>query len=305
MHKGDELGIHSFDHKLVKTHLQIKEILESRWEARTERLGLHNYLDYRNLIIKHILTIIILNTCQAFLRTGKQTTEADMKNRRNYYRLLQVQPDAPLEVIRASYRTLMNQLGKHPDHGGEHWEAAVLNEAYATLTNPEKRAEYDKQLFEHYTKKPFGMQSANKQPRIKFYCPFCKRPLARKSEPHENCSTCKSPLHSDAHRTSERCRRSVARIKKSGKLRYYSDWPQKAREAEIVDLSPKGVRFTCCESLKPGTTVKISSAFLKGIVKIVNCQKRARPGRSSYIIGAQFLTVQLAEPKGSFFSASA
>ena len=28
-----------------------------------------------------------------------------MRNRRNYYRLLQVQPDAPLEIIRASYRT--------------------------------------------------------------------------------------------------------------------------------------------------------------------------------------------------------
>jgi predicted transcriptional regulator len=33
-----------------------------------------------------------------------------MKNRRNYYRILQVQPDAPVEIIRASYRTMMREL---------------------------------------------------------------------------------------------------------------------------------------------------------------------------------------------------
>lgn len=225
-----------------------------------------------------------------------------MKNRRNYYRLLQVQPDAPLEIIRASYHTLMNKLGKHPDRGGEHWEAVILNEAYATLSNSKKRAEYDKELFERYTKKPFALRGSNKQPLIKYYCPFCKRPLARKSAPDERCDTCKSPLHSDVSRPPDKCRRSIARIKKSGKIRYYSNWPQKAREAEIVDLSPKGMRFTCSEALTPDSHVKVSSTFLKGIVKIINCQKKAR---SVYVIGAQFLTVELADSRGSFFSTSA
>ena len=36
------------------------------------------------------------------------------KNRRNYYRLLHVQPDAPTEVIKSSYRTLMRTLKRHP-----------------------------------------------------------------------------------------------------------------------------------------------------------------------------------------------
>jgi hypothetical protein len=39
------------------------------------------------------------------------------QNRRNYYRILHVQPDAPMEVIRASYRTLMQKLRFHPDLG--------------------------------------------------------------------------------------------------------------------------------------------------------------------------------------------
>ncbi len=52
-----------------------------------------------------------------------------MKNRRNYYRILQVQPDASPEVIRASYKTIMRELKTHPDLGGGHWNATLVNEA--------------------------------------------------------------------------------------------------------------------------------------------------------------------------------
>ena len=65
------------------------------------------------------------------------------KNRRNYYRILHVQPEAPLEIIRASYRTLMGPLRAHPDLGGDHEAAALINEAWAVLGDPEKRRAYD------------------------------------------------------------------------------------------------------------------------------------------------------------------
>ena len=32
-----------------------------------------------------------------------------MQNRRNYYRILHVQQDAPVEIIKTSYRTLMHR----------------------------------------------------------------------------------------------------------------------------------------------------------------------------------------------------
>lgn len=70
-----------------------------------------------------------------------------MKNKRNYYRILFVQPDAPVEVIRASYRTLMQKLKQHPDLGGEHWNASVINEAHQVLGDAAKRRAYDKALF--------------------------------------------------------------------------------------------------------------------------------------------------------------
>lgn len=70
-----------------------------------------------------------------------------MNNKRNYYRILHVQPDAPLEIIQSSYRTLMQKLKQHPDLGGEHWNASIINEAYGVLTDPEKRKAYDQALF--------------------------------------------------------------------------------------------------------------------------------------------------------------
>ena len=72
-----------------------------------------------------------------------------VNNRRNHYRMLFVQPDAA-RVIRANYRTLMRKLKLHPDLGGEHWNAVYVNEAYATLQDPLRRAAYDIELLKHY-----------------------------------------------------------------------------------------------------------------------------------------------------------
>ena len=67
-------------------------------------------------------------------------------NRRNYYRVLHVQPDAHAAVIRTAYRTLMQKLRLHPDLGGDGATATLVNEAYAVLSDPTRRAAYDAQL---------------------------------------------------------------------------------------------------------------------------------------------------------------
>lgn len=62
---------------------------------------------------------------------------------RNYYEILGVRPDVPTEIIRAVYKTWMQALGVHPDLGGDEEVAKEINEAYETLSDPAKRAEYD------------------------------------------------------------------------------------------------------------------------------------------------------------------
>ena len=71
-------------------------------------------------------------------------------NRRNFYRILRVQPDALREVIQQSYRSLMQKLRLHPDLGGKHADAGIINQAYATLRNPITRAAYDAELLSRY-----------------------------------------------------------------------------------------------------------------------------------------------------------
>ena len=69
-----------------------------------------------------------------------------MASKRTYYEILQVSTDASSEVITSAYRTLMTKLKKHPDLGGDSQEAAQINLAYETLTDPTRRARYDAEL---------------------------------------------------------------------------------------------------------------------------------------------------------------
>lgn len=69
--------------------------------------------------------------------------------RNDYYRILQVDPGAHPEIVRAAYRTLLLILGKHPDRGGTNAEAQSLLEAYATLSVPQRRHAYDQWLRAH------------------------------------------------------------------------------------------------------------------------------------------------------------
>jgi|TARA_B110000240_G_C13193945_1_gene323249 DnaJ-class molecular chaperone len=69
-----------------------------------------------------------------------------MSKQKNFYQILHVQPDAPSEVIRSTYRTMMQKMKMHPDLGGSQEDAALINEAYAVLMNDDSRAQYDSSL---------------------------------------------------------------------------------------------------------------------------------------------------------------
>ena len=59
----------------------------------------------------------------------------------NYYETLGVEKDAPKEDIKKAFRELSKE--HHPDHGGDEEKFKELNEAYSTLSDPQKRMEYD------------------------------------------------------------------------------------------------------------------------------------------------------------------
>ena len=64
----------------------------------------------------------------------------------NYYELLQVSENADQEIIQAAYRRLV--LRYHPDRSSEPNAAEMtqrLNDAYAILSDPVQRVEYDRE----------------------------------------------------------------------------------------------------------------------------------------------------------------
>ncbi|MCS7235866.1 MAG: J domain-containing protein [Armatimonadota bacterium] len=62
----------------------------------------------------------------------------------DYYEVLQVHPSAHPAVIRKVYHVLMLDLKHHPDLGGDVERAQLINEAFAVLSDPERRQEYDR-----------------------------------------------------------------------------------------------------------------------------------------------------------------
>lgn len=58
-----------------------------------------------------------------------------------------------------SYRTIMQKLKKHPDLGGDEWDASVINEAYAVLSDAKLRAAYDERLLRERTMADAAAQS--------------------------------------------------------------------------------------------------------------------------------------------------
>ena len=74
---------------------------------------------------------------------------------KNYYDLLEIAPDSPAEEVKRSFRAQSARY--HPDkvqHLGKEFQsmaadrAAELTEAYRILSDPQRRAEYDRAFAE-------------------------------------------------------------------------------------------------------------------------------------------------------------
>lgn len=72
---------------------------------------------------------------------------------KNYYKILQVDPDVDPIIIKKAFNGLMKELKKHPDLGGDTEEAKEINEAYAVLSDSVKRKEYDIKFKEKWNKR--------------------------------------------------------------------------------------------------------------------------------------------------------
>jgi len=229
-----------------------------------------------------------------------------MENRRNYYRILHVQRDAPVEIIKTSYRTLMQRLKMHPDLGGDHWQASLINEAFATLSDPEKRAQYDGGLLapsEEVRDCENTAQTTDWANSTGRFCPFCATPHRCEDLPEQDCRVCGSPLSMSSTDNGEfTLQRHIARMPKSFPIDVYSNWPDKSDTGLAVDISPAGMCFSTGAALPNGKIIKIDSERCTAIAQVRHCELAELKGTPRYEIGVQFLTLRFNSTQGNFVS---
>ncbi len=231
----------------------------------------------------------------------------------DYYQILHVHQQANREIIKASYRTLMQKLKFHPDLGGDATEAALINEAYAVLSNPALRAKYDAACkktppitkSKATTYSSLHVTFSDTELPIK-QCPFChhtQTPVVSKGyNSNEHCSLCGSPISFRAAPESTTSKRDSIRINLQDDI---SLTPHKQSDkkytVQIEDMSAIGISILSPHLLTPGDRVQLSNQSLSGVAEVVHCNKSTRPHRC----GLKFLTVKHNKARGNFISASA
>lgn len=243
---------------------------------------------------------------------------AASNDNRNFYEILHVGRDAPEEIIRSSYRTLMQQLKHHPDLGGDAATAAIINEAYAVLNNSERRAEYDAKL-DIFTTLAEGIpeqpreQEPVAQP-VKILdpfreCLFCESPHfhGKIIDSDASCRACDSPLAvAEGLQADSNDQRAVARIDKRQAILFHTHWPQTHGIAgQMEDISLTGLRFATQHSLEVGQRLKITAKALHAIAHVTRCHFERRASITLCVVGASFTTLRFARSVGGFVSTRA
>lgn len=234
-----------------------------------------------------------------------------MNHQKTYYELLHVHTDAPVEVIRSSYRVLMQQLKMHPDLGGDPENAALVNKAYQVLMDPKERALYDNSILQ---------TEAIKEPEIRTYesreegqfksinlethCAFCHTAhhLGVHLAPDSSCNNCGSvlfPVVRHSMNTSER--RIISRIHKRWPVSFYTKWPAMSSFSGLtVDVSLNGMQILTTAKLHNDQIIKLSSNTLDALGRVVNQRKESVAYRSRWRTGIEFITLKFHSVQGTF-----
>jgi hypothetical protein len=217
----------------------------------------------------------------------------------DYYRILHVQPDAPLAIIHLSYRTLLERARAASQSDAD---IAMLDEAYAVLGNRDSRAAYDVERASAtgtFGRRTEGHETAERS------CLFCGATyeLERKLERDDECGSCFSPLFpAERHRLEYSGQRMIRRIPKRRAVEIRVTWPQtEPHRAEMRDLSLNGMSFVTAAPLQPNQIVRIDCTELRALGRVAHVERDPEGGGTR--VGIEFLTLRFWQVRGSFVSA--
>jgi hypothetical protein len=237
-----------------------------------------------------------------------------MSDDRDYYRILRVSPDAPAAIVHSSYRTLLQRLRTQSDDGADTAASeALLTEAYAVLSDPERRAAHDLARGLAASPEDYSATAVLDPDAERFAahrCLFCGNPhgIERALDRDDDCGTCGGPLFpADRHRLEYSGQRMLKRIPKRRAIDLYVSWPQSEPfTAEMRDLSLNGMQIAARAPLQPNQIVKIDCPTCAAIARVAHCtRERAGSDGEHWLVGVEFLTLRFRSSRGSFVSARA
>jgi len=185
---------------------------------------------------------------------------SDFDPKVDYYEILQVHPKAHPEIIKRAYRTIVRELQGHPDLGGSHQQAVLINKAYEILSDPETRAEYD-QFRAQFVAQPLRPQRPPAAARPTYRapgmgyqivnCASCgtRNRVPRTATPaRARCGQCGAPLGPRPYRRPT----AAAKQPAGGRDNHlhlpqtlYNELVSKGQTQLRVDRLPRGEKVTC------------------------------------------------------------
>ncbi|MFT5395825.1 MAG: curved DNA-binding protein CbpA [Gammaproteobacteria bacterium] len=200
----------------------------------------------------------------------------------------------------------------------------LLNEAYRILSNPEKRALYDRLITryphpealdklntgkqkqaiksldlsaytgaesQHSKDSKKSINNSYYQPVITQYCTFCKTPHEQSPcrDTAPLCGECKRPLFPPSKSFVDQQRRDIVRLTNNSKVQIYIYWPGKINVGTITDISPLGLQLISSTELTKDQTIKIDGEDFKAVGIVSYTNKNEQEGsKESHTIGIQF-----------------
>ncbi len=314
------------NYRLLKQKLKIhpdltnddwnENLLEAAYQTLSDPTKRSIY-DHELLRYYHIDTLTHGALHASTDKLGNKQTSSNRSGLKNYYRILQVQSDAPAAIITASYQALIKSSPEI---------ISLLDESYRILSNEKARKQYDIYLANlltdtssrnnaqpHSTNPITTSKNASNSEKtlslqpyqavILHYCAFCKTPYRSQANLYgnENCLECASPLTSLEHESLKLFRRTMKRIPIQGDFLFYLFWPGKPYSGFFQDLSSSGLRFWSQQSIDLQETIKVDASNLQAIAEITHTSAE----KNGTSIGARFITVQFNQIRGNFISVKA
>ena len=210
----------------------------------------------------------------------------------DYYRILQIQPDAPAPMIHTSYQTLVRRALRDSPGGDE---IARLDAAYAVLSDPERRKAYD---FER------AGRAASRDAAEPGTCLFCgaSHGIEGELERDDECGRCASPLYpAERHRLEYSGQRILGRIHVRHQISIWTEPEVTPIAGEMRNLSLNGMAFTSSVLFEANQIVRVDCTELHAVGRIAHAEQ-ATSGAHPFSAGLEFLTLRLPEGGGTFYS---